>query len=78
MRPVPKDPMSELRACPNRESMLAAFFIVAAYLGCVDFGSRMMNPPAPVRALSAPNPVPPSVDVASRSADADSSRPADR
>lgn len=59
--------------------MLAAFLFVAAYLGFADFGSRMMDPlPKPVRALSAPDPAPSSVDVASRGAEADSSRPADR
>ena len=35
--------------------MIAAFFLVAAYLGFADVGSRLMDPPPlPVSALSAP------------------------
>jgi hypothetical protein len=59
--------------------MLAAFILVAAYLGFADLGSRMMDPPPkPARALLAPNPAAPSVAVASGSAEADTARPADR
>src|SRR3954447_5443367 len=44
------------RSCPLEAAMVAAFFfVIVAYIGFADAGSRLMDPaPRPERALAAP------------------------
>ena len=58
--------------------MLAAFLLVAAYLGFVAVGSQHMDPPPkPHSALAAPSSAPGAVSVAS-SREEGAARPAER
>ena len=58
--------------------MLAAFFVVATYLGLVGIGSQYMDPPSkPISSRAVPDPARASVEVAS-SNDERASRVVDR
>ena len=58
--------------------MLAAFFVVAAYLGLVGIGSQYMDPPPrPISSRVVPDPARAAVEVAS-SNDERTARTADR
>jgi hypothetical protein len=53
--------------------MVAAFFLVAAYLGLMDFGSQMMDPPPQPRSAVAVPALAPAVAAVTLVAHGDSS-----